>query len=144
MTRTLETLSAPLPHLQPGDPAARLILFGIRQMGAHGLDEATAANAFLTAFGVDFRRPLMLLRVLMHELSVAAARPIPIAPWCCPRMTGAEATLIEAMRGFGANPGRSAYLLADLIGVRQADAAVCALAAVVSAFGDLGLPVRRD
>ncbi|WP_315764713.1 DUF6628 family protein [Sphingomonas sp. Y38-1Y] len=144
MTRTLESFSSPLPHLQPADPATRLILFGVRQMGAQGLYDAAAANAFLTAFGIDFRRPLMLLRVLMHDMSLRAARPIQIAPWCCPRMTNAEAILIEAMRGIGENPVRSALLLADLIGVRQADDLACTLAGVVGAFADLGLPVRRD
>lgn len=144
MTRTIDTLSTALPHLQPSDPAARLILFGIRQMGAHGLQDAAASHAFLTAFGVDFRRPLVLLRTLMHDMSVRAARPIQIAPWCCPRMTGAEATMIEALRGVSENPQRSAYLLADLIGVRDASSIVCTAHCVVTAFNDLGLPLRRD
>jgi hypothetical protein len=144
LTRTIDTLSSTLPHLQPGDPAARLILFGIRQMGAHGLNDAAAAHAFLTAFGVDFRRPLTLLRTLMHEMSLHAARPIQIAPWCCPRMTGAEATIVEALRGIETNPKRSAYLLADLIGVRDGAAIAVAAHCVVRAFADLGLPVRPD
>lgn len=144
MTRTLDSFSTPLPHLQPGDPAARLILFGIRQMGAQGLNDAAAAHAFLTAFGVDFRRPLMLLRTLMHEMSLHASRPIQIAPWCCPRMTGAEATLIEALRGIEGNPRRAGLLLADLIGVRDADGIAATAHCVVRAFADLGLPVRPD
>lgn len=144
MTRTLDTLSSTLPHLQPADPAARLILFGIRQMGAQGLNDAAAAHAFMTAFGVDFRRPLTLLRTLMHEMSLHASRPIQIAPWCCPRMTAAEATIVEALRGIGDNAERSAYLFADLIGVRDATAILCTAQCVVNAFADLGLPVRRD
>jgi hypothetical protein len=139
-----DTLSSTLPHLQPGDPAARLLLFGVRQMGAQGLSDAAAAHAFLTAFGVDFRRPLMLLRTLMHEMSLYAARPIQIAPWCCPRMTGAEATLVEAMRGVDENYARSAFLLGDLIGVRDASGIAAAAHCVAQAFADLGLPLRRE
>ncbi|HTG39725.1 DUF6628 family protein [Sphingomonas sp.] len=144
MPPTLDTLSTTLPHLQPSDPAARLILFGIRQMGAQGLQDAAASHAFMTAFGVDFRRPLLLLRTLMHEMSLRAARPIQIAPWCCPRMTAAEATLVDALRGIEENPRRSAFLLADLIGVRDAAGIACAAQCVVAAFNDLGLPLRRD
>lgn len=141
MTQTIGTFSTTLPHLQPSDPAARLILFGLRQMGAQGLNDAAASHAFLTAFGVDFRRPLVLLRTLMHELSLHAARPIQIAPWCCPRMTSAEGTIVEALRGIDANPERSAYLLADLIGVRDGARLACAAHGVVTAFADLGLPI---
>ncbi|MDF7777195.1 hypothetical protein P1X14_18190, partial [Sphingomonas sp. AOB5] len=85
------TLTAALPAIQSDDPGARLMLFGIRQMGANGLNDACAAHAFVTAFGRGFQRPLVLLRALMAEMSASSARPVQIAPWCCPRMTGAEA-----------------------------------------------------
>ena len=84
---TTQQFAALLHQPQPDDPAQRLLLFAFRQMGAHGLDDACAAHAFVTAFGKDFRRPLLLLRTLMLELSNAAARPIQIAPWCCARIT---------------------------------------------------------
>ena len=45
------SLIATLPVLQPEDAGARLLLFGVRQMGVHGLADACAANAFVTAFG---------------------------------------------------------------------------------------------
>ena len=35
-------LGQALPRLQPDDPGARLLLFGIRQMGAGGLTDAAA------------------------------------------------------------------------------------------------------
>ena len=44
------TLSA-LPHVAPVCDHARLVLFAIRRMGAHGLSDARAAHGFLTAFG---------------------------------------------------------------------------------------------
>jgi hypothetical protein len=130
-----------LPQLQPEDPAARLLIFGIRQMGAHGLDDACAAHAFVTAFGKDFRRPLLLLRTLMMEMSASSARPIQIAPWCCPRMTSSEATLLSVLSRSCENERAAGLLLADLLGKRDAGAILATAGALAIAFADLGLPL---
>jgi hypothetical protein len=130
-----------LPQLQPEDPAARLLIFGIRQMGAHGLDDACAAHAFVTAFGKDFRRPLLLLRTLMMEMSASSARPIQIAPWCCPRMTSSEATLLSVLSRSSENERAAGLLLADLLGKREAGAILATAGALAIAFADLGLPL---
>ena len=114
------TLSTALPALQPEDAGARLLLFGVRQMGMHGLHDACAAHAFVTAFGKDFQRPLVLLRALMQEMSAISTGPIQIAPWCCPRMTGAEAALLEVIGRVATQPQTAAMLLADMLGVRDA------------------------
>lgn len=138
----VRTLAHALPAFQSDDPARRLLLFGIRQMGAHGLNDAAAANAFVTAFGKDFRRPLILLRALMAEISALASGPIQIAPWCCPRMTGAEAALLDALASAGRDPARARLILADLLGNRRADSVATTAAAVAGAFADAGLPLR--
>lgn len=138
----IATLGLALPRLQPDDPGARLLLFGIRQMGAGGLSDAAAAHAFVTAFGRDFRRPLILLRSLMAEMSTASAGPIQIAPWCCARMTAAESATIEIIARAPYDPARAHVLLADLLGVRQVDGVLATAHALANAFADLGLPLE--
>lgn len=135
------TLAATLRAPQPDDPSARLLLFGIRQMGAHGLDDAAAAHAFVTAFGRGFRRPLLLLRTMMRDLAAVSERVIPVAPWCCPRITGAEATLLAAVARADANPRAANLLLSDLIGRRDASGVLATAKALASAFADLGMPL---
>jgi hypothetical protein len=138
------TLAEALPVLQPEDAGARLLLFGVRQMGRFGVDDACAAHAFVTAFGKDFRRPLVLLRALMTEMAHASSAPIPIAPWCCARMTGTEATLLAVLGHVRTNPGTAGLLLADMLGVRDASAVLATAAAVSQAFADLGLTLERE
>ena len=138
----IATLGLALPRLQPDDPGARLLLFGVRQMGAGGLNDAAAAHAFVTAFGRDFRRPLILLRSLMAEMSTASAGPIQIAPWCCARMTAAESATIEIIARAPRDPARARFLLADLLGVRQVDGVLATAHALANAFADLGLPLE--
>jgi hypothetical protein len=134
-------LTATLPMLQPEDPGRRLLLFGIRQLGAHGLADASAANAFVIAFGKGFRRPLILLRTLMADMARVSAEPIQIAPWCCPRMTGAEATLLAAIGRAPANPSAAEMLFADLLAVREAGSVCTTAILLCDSFADLGLPL---
>lgn len=136
-----QTSFAPLQSNQPDDPAQRLVLFAFRQMGAHGLDDACAAHAFVTAFGKDFRRPLVLMRALMLELSTASANPIQIAPWCCARMTASEDALIGVLERALTNEAAAALLLADLIGAREAGGPLTTATALAIAFADLGMPL---
>jgi hypothetical protein len=134
-------LTSALPALQPEDAGARLLLFGVRQMGANGLHDASAAHAFVIAFGRSFQRPLVLVRALVAEMSAASSGPIRIAPWCCPRMTGAEATLLEVVRRSRRCPVSAAVLFGDLLGVREATGITCTAQAVAEAFADLALPL---
>ena len=54
----LASATAFLPHPLPPCENARIALFAMRRMGAHGLADARAAHALFTAFGQGFRRPL--------------------------------------------------------------------------------------
>lgn len=139
-----KTLTAALPALQPEDAGARLLLFGLRQMGAHGLNDACAGHAFVTAFGRGFQRPLLLLRAFMAEMSSRAAGPIQIAPWCCPRMTGAEATLLDVLGRVRDCPASAHMLLADLLGVRDAGSVIVTAHALANAFADAALPLGGE
>lgn len=136
-----QTLADALPVLQPEDAGARLLLFGIRQMGANGLNDACAAHAFVTAFGRGFQRPLVLLRALMADMSRTAAGPIQIAPWCCARMTRAEATLLRVIGRADDNPAATEMLLADLLGTRDVQGVAATARALSVAFADLALPL---
>ena len=134
-------LAAPLPHAMPSDPNARVLLFALRRMGAHGLNDAHAANALLHAFGESFRRPLLLLRAMMADLAHTAACPISIAPCCCMRMTGAEATILTIVARAETAPDAAHVLLADLIAVRRPDGVLASITALAQAFADAGRPV---
>jgi hypothetical protein len=137
------SLAITLPALQPEDPGARLLLFALRQMGANGLADASAAHAFVTSFGKRFQRPLVLLRALVAEMSAASARPIQIAPWCCPRMTAGENTLLAILGRVRGSPEVARLLLDDLLGVRESAGVLATAHALSNAFADLGLPLER-
>lgn len=137
----IRTLTDPRQGAQPDDPAGRLVIYGLRRMGAHGLGDASVAHAFMTAFGKEFRRPLMLLRTLVHELAATSARPIQIAPWCCPRLTGSETALLAVLERSLTNEPAAALLLADLLGIRDAHGPLATATALAIAFADLALPL---
>src|SRR5688572_9699083 len=89
-------LSAILPDRWPSEANSRLLLFAIRRVAAGGLNDAHVTNAFIASFGLAYRRPLILLRALMAELSRMSQRKIMVAPCCCPRMTAAETVVLAA------------------------------------------------
>jgi len=133
--------TAALPHTLPECGNARLALFAMRRMGAHGLADARAAHALFTAFGQGFRRPLVLTRALMADLASAAAGTIAIAPCCCARMTHAEAALLSVLARVETRPANARLLLADLLGVARVDGVLASFAAVAAAFADEGRPI---
>ena len=134
-------VSEALPHPLPDTAAARILLLAIRRMGAHGLDDAVAANTFLSAFGGGFQRPLLLARAFMAELAATSTTTIPIAPCCCARMTWAESAIVTAIGLAERRPDAAQLLLADLMAQRRADAILMSAAALAAAFADAGLPV---
>ncbi|MCP3735291.1 hypothetical protein M9979_10455 [Sphingomonas sp. RP10(2022)] len=137
----LTTTIAALPHALPACPNARIALFTLRRMGAHGLHDARASHALFTAFGEDFRRPLVLMRALMSDLAGTAADTIAIAPCCCARMTAAERALLTVLARVETAPDTARLLLSDLLGVRRVDAVLASMAVVATAFADDGRPI---
>lgn len=123
------------------DGAERLLIYAFRRMGASGIADAGAAHAFVAAFGTGFRRPLLLMRTLMVELSSATAHPIEIAPWCCPRLTAAEAALADVATRASSDAPTAHLLLADLLGTRDAHGPLATVTALAQAFADQGLPL---
>jgi hypothetical protein len=135
------SLALALPQLLPACPNARLALFAFRRMGAHGLADARASHAMISAFGQDFRRPLTLLRAFMADMSASAAGTVSIAPCCCARMTAAEGALIRILAGAECRPDQAELLLADLLGTRRVGGVLASAAAVAAAFADAGRPI---
>ena len=140
MTDT-QTAMALLPHPLPTCPNARVALFAMRRMGAQGLADARAAHLLFTAFGQNFRRPLILLRALMADLAGASAGTIAIAPCCCARMTPAESAMLTILARIETAPDVARYLMTDLLGIRRIDGVLASAAAVAMAFADEGRPV---
>ncbi|MDO7842641.1 DUF6628 family protein [Sphingomonas immobilis] len=142
MTIAALTSNAPLAPM-PDCDNARLALFAMRRIGAHGLNDAVAAQALVHGFGRDFRRPLTLIRALMADLASASTMPIAIAPVCCGRMTPSERTLVTILARCETQPDSAAVLLGDLLGVRRADGVLASATAVAAAFADAGRPIGR-
>ena len=139
----LERQPAPplLPHVAPDSAYARLLLYGIRRMAAGGLDDAHAAHAFLTGFGLGFRRPLILLRAFMAEAARVSTVAITVAPCCCGRMTEAEGTLLATVAIAPAEPRTAHDMLTGLLHVRDCLGLVTSAQAVAACFADLGMPL---
>ena len=137
----LTTTIAALPYALPACPNARIVLFALRRRGAQGLHDARASHALFTAFGQDFRRPLVLMRALMADLAGTAAGTIAIAPCCCARMTAAEKTMLTVLARVETAPETARLLLGDLLGVRRVDSVLASVAAVATAFADDGRPI---
>lgn len=132
---------AMLPHIAPECPYTRLLLFGVRRIAAGGLNDAYAVNALLGGFGINFRRPLVLLRALMAEISRVSTRKLLVAPCCCGRMTDDEAQLLAAIAGANTAPHGAALMLADLLKIRSSLGVLTSAQAVEVCFADLGMPL---
>ena len=130
-----------LPHTVPPGSFEQLLLFAVRRMAAGGLNDAHAAHALFSGFGLHFRRPLVLLRALMAEVSRVSARKLTVAPCCCKRMTDDEARLIAIIAGSNTAPAGAAMMLGDLLKVRNALGVLTSAQAVEICFADLGMPL---
>ena len=130
-----------LPHGAPADDGARLLLHVVRRMGLGGINDAHAANAMIGAFGLSFRRPLVLMRALMAELSRASKLSIVIAPSCCVRMTAGESVLVRAVAHAVDLPHEAHRQLCDLCGISNCLGLLSSAQAVGQAFADLGRPI---
>ncbi|SDC22504.1 hypothetical protein SAMN05444678_10215 [Sphingomonas sp. YR710] len=125
----------------PDSDGARLVLFAIRRMGVAGLQDAHATHALIGTFGLSYRRPLVLVRALVAELSRVSIRSILIAPLCCVRMTAGESALIGAIGLAAVAPHAAHDMLSGLCGVPTCLGLLSSAQAVEQAFADLGRPI---
>lgn len=109
-----ELLPLPLPegHVE------RIVLVCIRRMAAHGIRDAQAALIAIDTFGVNFRRPLVLMRAYIVELAQISQRSIKIAPCCAMRMTRDEGLIIGALTLAGSDLAAANQTLTSLLGDR--------------------------
>ena len=140
--RSTEPTSTLLPHAAPASPYRRLLLFAIRRMAAGGIGDAHAAHAIFTGFGLGYRRPLVLLRALMAELSRVSTVQLKVAPCCCPRMTRDEAMLLDLIADAPTWPLQVHQAMGDLLQVYDCLGALSSAAAVANAFADMGMPLE--
>lgn len=131
-----------LPHSAPDDSGARILLQSVRRIGVGGLNDAYAASLMMGAFGMSFRRPLILARALMAELARASHQSIMIAPSCCCRMTIAESMLIRAVALSNAKPRLAHEILCNLCGIERGVGILSSAQALAQAFSDLGRPIE--
>ena len=141
MRPTEPITSTLLPHPAPISPYRRLLLFAIRRMAAGGINDAHAAHAIFTGFGVGYRRPLVLLRALMTELSRVSSAQLKVAPCCCTRMTRDEAMLLDLIAEAPTQPLKVHRAMSDLLHLRACVGALSSAEAVANAFADLGMPL---
>jgi len=142
--RPIEPSPTLLPHAAPASPYRRLLLFAIRRMAAGGIADAHAAHAIFTGFGLGYRRPLVLLRALMAELSRVSTAKLTVAPCCCPRMTRDEAMLLDLIAEAPFQPDQVHAAMTGLLHVRSCLGALTSAEAVAAAFTDLGMPLNND
>ena len=134
-------ISILLPRAAPVVPSQRLLLYAIRRIGAHGLNDAHAANAMLTTFGRGYRRPLILLRAFMAESARASKLTIRIVACCCGRMTRDETMLVDALVLAVNDPQAAHQLLTRCLGTPDCVGALTSAQALNQAFADLGRPL---
>lgn len=130
-----------LPYPLPEDAMQRLALAALRRMGAHGIRDACAALLFIEAFGLHFRKPLVLARAFMVELARASCSTIRLAPCCALRMTEDEARMVGVLATAASNPSCAARHLAQLAGTEEVAAPLSAAAAFNDTLASLGQPL---
>lgn len=129
-----------LPLAAPTDRAQRIVLFAVRRMATHGVRDAYAANMLFSNFGINFRRPLVLLRTFMIELSQSSSRTITIAPCCALRMTADEGRIVAILTKAGDNRVAAANHLRELTGHHGISSPLSVAETFNNAMADMGQP----
>jgi len=130
-----------IPGPVPNESGAHLLLLAIRRTITHGPHDPGIERKFEASFGRAYRRPLVLVRVLVNEIRAAACSSVTIAPCCCPRMTLAEAAILAAIARISTAPDAARLLIADVLANRRPERVLTSLAAVVEGFADAGRPI---
>ena len=126
-----------LPHAAPVCGDARVLLFAIRRMAVQGLHDAFATNALLAAYGMLYRKPLVLLRAVLVDIARAARSNVIVAPCCAPRMTAHEYALLSAI----GDPVDAGMYMDAVLEPQAASMAVTTIAALSETLGEMGRPI---
>lgn len=133
-----------LPHNAPLDGPTRAVLVAMRRMAIHGLHDASATLLMFEHFGLYFRKPLVLMRALLLEVSQTTRKPIQIAPCCAPRMTPAENALMRAMACAHADPALASQHLQDLTQAPAIEGLLATTRVLAGALHDSGRILRIE
>lgn len=133
-----------LPHTAPLDGPPRALLVAMRRMAIHGLHDASASLLMFEHFGLHFRKPLVLLRALLMEVSQTTRQPIQIAPCCAPRMTPAENALLRAMTCADHDPAQAGQHLQDLTQAPTIAGLLATTRVLASALRDSGRELKIE
>lgn len=133
-----------LPHHVPQDGPTRAVLVAMRRMAIHGLHDAHASLLMFENFGLHFRKPLVLMRALLLEVSQTTRRPIQIAPCCAPRMTPAENALLRAMACAGHDPAQASQYLQELTQAPAIEGLLATTKVLAGAFHDSGRLINLE
>ena len=136
-----EPAASLLPLPLPDERNDRVVLVMMRRMAGHGLHDASAAMLAFNEFGIDFRRPLVLLRGFMAELAETSQRQIQLAPCCAMRMTQDEGRLLESLALAHGRSARAAENLRALSGSSSIGQALSTAFAFNASMADLGRPL---
>lgn len=134
MTTSRGACLLPLPL--PDGRIERSVLFAVRRMATHGVRDVSAAWLMLDLFSTGFRRPLVLLRAFMLELSHAATASIRMAPCCAPRMTEHEGLILLALFHASRDMACAEDALVQLTGSAQVFEPLSAAAVFGRAIGE--------
>jgi uncharacterized protein DUF6628 len=127
-----------LPHAAPVCGDARTLLFTTRRMAVNGLQDAFAANAMLSSYGMRYRKPLVLMRAVLVDMARSARGNIIVAPCCAHRMTAHEYALLSAI----SDPANGAHHMRSLLKPHTASVAVTTIAAMSETLGEMGRPLN--
>lgn len=133
--------SCALPLPLPQEDTQRLVLRCLRRMAAHGTRDAQAALWVFEAFGIHFRRPLVLLRAFVVEVAQVSARRISVAPCCAMRVTLDEARLIGVLAAATDNPAAAAHHLRLLTDGAEVSSPLSLAIAFSGSLAALGRPL---
>lgn len=133
-----------LPHAAPQDGPSRALLVALRRMAIHGLHDASASLLMIEHFGLHFRKPLVLMRTLLMEVSQTTRQPIQIAPCCAPRMTAAENALLRALASAAQDPGLASQHLRELTKAPAIEGLLATTRALAGALQDSGRLLRIE
>jgi hypothetical protein len=119
----------------------RLTLICLRRMAAHGIRDARASLLVFDAFGIHFRRPLVLLRAFLSELAQCSERSISLAPCCAHRMTADEARLIGVLATAANSLDCARYQLGVLTRSERVESPLSLARAFNLTLAELGQPL---
>lgn len=141
MSEQSEHIASFLPFAAPDGRDLRALLFVIRRMAIHGLNDAHASHALFCRFGRQYRRPQLLLRAFLLDVARSSLNRLHIAPCCSWRMTSEEAMLLESLCLARCHSEQCFEILSACLGTTNCLGLISSAQAVNQAFADLGCPL---